>query len=102
MTPSPSANGWLSAHAVPPATRATTMVENRAIPATIEDLLRSEYGRRFYSDGLPRWREGRNGNPSSTAEQAAHQRDLLVKALGRDRGAEAVALAGKLTTCSSR
>ena len=78
------------------------MVENRAIPATIEDLLRSEYGRRFYSDGLPRWREGRNGNPSSTAEQAAHQRDLLVKALGRDRGAEAVALAGKLTTCSSR
>ncbi len=78
------------------------MVENRATPATIEGLLRSEYGRRFYGDGAPRWREGRNGNPSTTAEQAAHQRELLVKALRRDRGVEAIALAGKLTACSSR
>ena len=78
------------------------MVENRATPATIEGLLRSEYGRRFYGDGAPRWREGRNGNSSATAEQAAHQRDLLVKALRRDRGTEAIALAGKLTACSSR
>ena len=78
------------------------MVENRANAVAIEYLLRSEYGRRFYGDGAPRWWEGRNGKPSSTAEQAAHQRDLLVNALRRDRGAEAVALAGKLTTCSSR
>jgi hypothetical protein len=78
------------------------MVENRATPVTIEDLLQSDAGRRFYGDGAPRWREGRNGNPSKTAEQAAHQRDLLVNALRRDRGAEAVALAGNLTTCSSR
>jgi hypothetical protein len=61
------------------------MVENRTTPVTIEGLLGSECGRRFYADGAPRWREGRNGNPSSTAEGAAHQRDLLVKALRRDR-----------------
>ena len=78
------------------------MVEIRATPVTIEDLLRSDYGRRFYGDGAPRWREGRNCNPSSIAEQAAHQRDLLVKALRRDRGTEAIALASKLATCSSR
>ena len=78
------------------------MVENRASPVTIEYLLRSDYGRRFYGDGAPRWREGRNCNPSSIAEQAAHQRDLLVKALRRDRGTEAIALASKLATCSSR
>ena len=78
------------------------MVEDRANPVAIEYLLRNEYGRRFYGDGAPRWWEGRNATPSSTAEQAAHQRDLLVNALRRDRGAEAIALAGKLTTCSSR
>ena len=77
------------------------MVENLARPVTFEGLLRSGSGGRFYGDGAPRWREGRNGKPSTTAEQAAHQRDLLVKALRRDRGAEAVALAGKLTTCLS-
>jgi len=78
------------------------MVENRATLVTIEGLLRSGSGSRFYGDGAPRWREGRSGSLSKTAEQAAHQRDLLVNALRRDRDVEAIALAGKLTTCSSR
>jgi hypothetical protein len=95
-------NGSPPARVAPRATSAAKMVESRAAPVMIEDLLRSEYGRRFYGDGAPRWREGRNGNPSSTADQAAHQRDLLGKALRRDRGTEAITLAGKLTTCSSR
>jgi hypothetical protein len=78
------------------------MVENHATPRTIEGLLCSGWGSRFYGDGAPRWREGRNGNPSSTAEQASHQRDLLVMALLRRRGADADALARRLTACSSR
>ena len=102
MSPSPSANGWLSARAVPPAIGVAKMARNRATSVTIEGLLRSGSGSRFYGDGAPRWREGRSGKPSTTAEQAAHRRNLLVKALRRDRGAKAMALAGKLTTCSSR
>jgi hypothetical protein len=94
-------NGSPPARVAPRATSAAKMVESRATPVTIEGLLRSGSGGRFYGDGAPRWREGRNGKPSTTAEQAAHQRDLLVKALRRDRGAEAVALADKLTTCLS-
>jgi hypothetical protein len=78
------------------------MAENQATPVTIEVLLRSGSGSRFYGDGAPRWREGRSGHPSSTAEEAAHKCDLLVKALRRDHRTEAITLAGKLTACSSR
>jgi hypothetical protein len=94
-------NGSPPARVAPPAIGAAKMVENPATPVTIEGLLRSASCSRFYGDGAPRWREGRNGNPSTTAEQAAHQRDLLINALRRDRGAEAIALAAKLTACSS-
>ena len=70
-----------------------------ATPTTIEQILSSERGRRFFGDGPPTWRQGRNDQPAKTNETAIHERGLLVKALRRDGSAEALELAGRMDRC---
>jgi hypothetical protein len=66
---------------------------------TLEEVLSSSLGRRFYSDGPPVWTQGRKRRPAKTAAQAEHERTLLVKALVRDGGADALHLADRLDSC---
>lgn len=70
-----------------------------ANPTTINDILSSQGGRRFFGDGPPTWRQGRNDQPAKTSELAVHERGLLVKALRRDGSAEALELAGRIDLC---
>ncbi len=75
---------------------------SRPTPAThttVEQVLSSERGRRFFGDGPPTWRQGRNDQPAKTSETAVHERGLLVKALRRDGSAEALELAGRIDLC---
>ncbi len=71
----------------------------RATPTTIEQILSSQGGRRFFGDGPPNWTQGRNDHPAKTSETAVHERGLLVKALRRDGSAEALELAGRMDRC---
>ncbi len=70
-----------------------------ATHTTIEQILSSEGGRRFFGDGPPSWRQGRNDRPAKTSELAVRERGLLVKALRRDGSAEALELAGRMDLC---
>jgi hypothetical protein len=66
---------------------------------TVEDILSGEVGRRFYGDGPPQWRQGRNGQPPKTAAEARRERHRLALALRRDASRAALALAEKLEGC---
>ncbi len=75
---------------------------SRPTPAThttIEQILSSQGGRRFFGDGAPTWRQGRNDQPAKTSETAVNERGLLVKALRRNGSAEALELAGRMDLC---
>jgi hypothetical protein len=71
-------------------------------PTTIASILRSAVGARYLGDDYPRWRQGRDDRRSKTIEEAAHERDLLAKALRRDGSERALDLAAVLDACSSR
>ena len=71
----------------------------RATRTTIDDILSSQAGRRFFGDGPPNWRQGRNDQPAKTSALAVHERGLLAKALRRDGSAEALELAGRIDLC---
>jgi hypothetical protein len=75
------------------------MPEKDSCSLRIRQVLRSECGRPFFGDRPPRWREGRYGNPPKSASWAAHERRLLVNALRRDGGQEALALARLMNHC---
>jgi hypothetical protein len=70
-------------------------------PTSLDEILSSPLGRRFYSDGPPMWTQGGKRGPAKTAAQAEHERALLVKALVRDGGADALHLADRLDRCRS-
>ena len=71
-------------------------------PTTIASILRSPLGARYLGDDYPRWRQGRDDQPSKTIEEAEHEADLLAKALRRDGSDEALDLAAVLDGCSPR
>ncbi len=71
-------------------------------PTTIARILRSPFGARYLGDDYPRWRQGRDDQPSRTIEEAEHEADLLAKALRRDGSEEALDLADVLDGCSPR
>jgi hypothetical protein len=66
---------------------------------TIENILRSDPGRRYYGDGRPTWTQGESRRPAKTSAKAAHERELLAKALVRSKDATALALAETLRSC---
>jgi hypothetical protein len=75
------------------------MADERRTRTTIADVLQGELGERFFGDGTPRWREGRNRARPQTAAEAADERRLLVNALRRDGGGSALGLARRLQRC---
>jgi hypothetical protein len=78
------------------------MAESEWAPQSAEAILRGRVGRQFYGDSASPWREGRNRRHPKSFEQAAHDRDNLVKALFRDSTPEADELAETLNGCSKR
>lgn len=71
-------------------------------PTTIASILRGPLGARYLGDNYPRWRQGRDDQPSRTIEEAEHEADRLAKALRRDGSEEALDLADVLDGCSPR
>ena len=78
------------------------MPDDRPTSTTIADILRGPLGARFLGDDYPRWRQGRGRKLSKSIAEAEHDADLLAKALRRDGGDDALALAETLDGCSSR
>jgi hypothetical protein len=78
------------------------MAESEWAPQSATEILRSRVGRQFYGDSTSPWREGRNRRHPKSFERAAHDRDLLVKALLRDSTPEADELAETLNGCSGQ
>jgi hypothetical protein len=71
-------------------------------PMTIREILSGPVGRSFFRDfSSPPWLEGRNRLPPMNLAGAEHARELLIKALFRDEGADAVRLARRLMLCST-
>jgi hypothetical protein len=75
------------------------MPDKQSCSLIIRQVLRSEFGRRFFGDGSPRWREGRYGNPPKSASWAAQERRLLVNALRREGRREAIAVPRLMSDC---
>jgi hypothetical protein len=68
----------------------------------MREILSGRSGRSFFRDfSRPPWLEGRNERPPMNLAEAEHARELLTKALFRDRGADADRLARRLMLCST-
>ncbi len=78
------------------------MRDDRPTSTTIADILRGALGARFLGDDYRRWRQGRRRKLSKSIAEAEHDADLLAKALRRDGGDDALALAETLDGCAPR
>jgi hypothetical protein len=85
-----------------PRHRSTSKSASAKSGANIDIVLRADFGRRFYGDGPPTWKQGKKGRAPKTSGAGAHERALLVKALRRDGSDDALLLAQKLDRCCPR
>jgi hypothetical protein len=78
------------------------MIDGRGPTRTIRDFLCGSAATWAYGDGPPVWRQGRTNRPCKSAEAAAHDRELLTKALRRNVDKRGHILADLLGSCSGQ
>ncbi len=75
------------------------MRDDRQTSTTIASILQGRLAGRFFGDGPPTWRQGRNNNPCATADDANRAASRLVLALRRDGSDAALDLADAIERC---